>query len=76
MREFLRSFIQDSDGKFQPLYFFSTSFSFVILTGIILKYFNAFWISDTLILGMMVYIIGILTLFNKFRKRKDDKKNN
>ena len=71
MKKILKSFFCDSNGKFQPIYFFSTAFSCSILMAIALKFSGLKWISDTLVLGMMGYVVGILTLFNVFRKKAE-----
>jgi hypothetical protein len=79
MKEIIKSFFYNSDGKFQPIYAYS--FIFLLLTIIIivcrlispLGHEDKIKISDTLILGMMTYILALIGLYNYTKSKGDDK---
>lgn len=70
--KFIKSFFTDSNNKPQPIYFWSTMFSLCIFTAIILKFSGISWISDSLVIGMMGFIVAILALYNKFKGDKNE----
>lgn len=78
MKEIIKAFFYSSNDKFQPIYFYA--FVFLMLTIILiicrlispLGIKDKIQISDTLILGMMTYVLALIGLYNFTKKNGDD----
>lgn len=72
MKKILRQFFCNSEGTFQPIYFWATLFLMVTLAMLICRFFvSVDRFSDTLILGMMAGVIGFITIYTWNNKRLD-----
>ena len=78
MKEIFKSFFYNSDGKFQPVYAYSFIFLILIIIMIIVRLISPLGaadnerISDTLILGMMTYVLALIGLYNLTKNRHGD----
>jgi hypothetical protein len=74
MKEIFKSFFYNSDGKFQPIYFYSFIFLLLIIIMITVRLISPLGhedkerISDTLLLGMMTYVLALIGLYNFTKK--------
>ena len=66
----IKEFFFSSDGKFQPTYAYSFIFLLLIIIMIIIRLVSPLGhedkikISDTLLLGMMTYVLVLIGLYN------------
>jgi len=82
MKKICHALFYDSNGSFFPPYLYSFVFLALIVVLIIVRLIsplgsaNKVNISDTLILGMMVYVLGLIGVSTWGKGRNSNDKNN
>jgi len=73
MNKILKSFFfSTSKSKFQPVYFWITVMMLMVITMMILRFCRIGDLSDTLILGVLGFIVTWLGLYNYNKKSQNN----
>lgn len=65
IKEIIRSFFHDSDGKFQPVYFWITALMILTVTAFIMRLAGVDHIDNAILLGIMGFVAAWIALYNK-----------
>jgi hypothetical protein len=77
MKEIIKSFFFDSEGKFQPIYYYAFVFLHLTIILIICRIISPLGKHDKvqipteLILGMMTYVIALIGLYSYVKHKKN-----
>lgn len=74
MKNIIKSFFY-KDDDFQPPYAWITFFCGLIGVSVILRFFQVSSLSDTLLLGMLGFVMGWIGFYNKDRKDREKENN-
>jgi hypothetical protein len=72
LKKILKSFFCNSDGKFNPPYFWVTILLLFAVINFVLKMIGINIISDTLLISTQGFVLGWLGVYNWGKKRKSE----
>lgn len=68
IKAIIKSFFHDSDGKFQPVYFWTTAMMILTVTAYIMRLCGVAHIDNAVLLGVLGFVAAWIALYNNKRK--------
>lgn len=72
LRAFIKSFFHDSDGKFQPVYFWITAMMLLTIIAYVMRLCGVKHIDNAILLGVLGFVAAWIGLYNMQKKNGGD----